>query len=640
MFAALGLAAVSVAPAAAVASSDESVAYQVTPGHTGFASGGSLDRPPLDVRWTRTLGVDAPYANPPATTSYPLVAGGRVFVIAYDAAHAGGILFALDGQTGTTLWSRDVDGSGQIAYDGGRIFVSERAGTVVAVAADTGATEWARALPQPFQLQSPVAAGGIVYVDTAWDGGGLYALNASDGSTKWFSSDYNEGNPALAGGLAYVSDDYEGATLAVSLNDGTPVWTGTSTCFVGSGHVVADGARIIGPWNSGCGSLVDGATGGVLDSIASSASPAVAGDVAVLLDGSTLQGRSLSTGLLRWQFAGDGTLSSAPVIVNGTVYEGSASGAVFAVDLQTGTEVWSGSVAAPGTVAGSAGMAAGDGLLVVPAGGTITAFASAAPTRAGLDLAISSGPEGPSTSDAATFSFGSGDPSVPERCRLDGAAWTPCLGDATYASLPMGPHMFEVETVDQTDASTIGLAVRGWSVQAVLPSSGAGGVTTPISPSPAATVAPTVSAPSVPGAVIPVAAQDASTTSSRDTALASTTLARLADTTLARTLADAGATLLRGKTRAQLRARPAMRLYSRGAERISIAITYSANRRSFTLATASAVFTGTGTRDVRLALTRPGQTVLARRGKLSVVVRATVSPVVGSPITAKVSARV
>lgn len=95
-----------------------------------------------------------------------------MFVIAYDSQHAGGTLFALDPVNGATLWSRAVDGTGQLAYDNGRLFISEISGTVVAVAADTGTTEWARVLPQPNQLESPVASGGVVYVDSAWSGGG------------------------------------------------------------------------------------------------------------------------------------------------------------------------------------------------------------------------------------------------------------------------------------------------------------------------------------------------------------------------------------------------------------------------------------------------------------------------------------
>jgi outer membrane protein assembly factor BamB len=649
--AAVALAVLATAPAAAHASADESVAYQVTPGHTGFSSGGSLDRPPLDVRWMRTLGSSPGYTYPSASTSYPLVADGRVFVIAYDSQHAGGTLFALDSLTGATLWSRGVDGTGQIAYDNGNVFVSEASGTVVAVAADTGATEWARVLPQSFEPQSPVAADGVLYVDSAWDGGGLYALNEADGSTKWFTSFYFEGSPAFAGGVAYVSDDYEGSTAAFSAAAGSLLWSGSTECTVSTGHVLADGARVIAPFDSSCGSVVDAATGAALDSIASNVAPAAAGDVAVVLDGSTLQGRSLQTGLLLWQFAGDGSLSTAPLIVNGTVYEGSSTGELFAVDLRTGTQVWSGSIAPSGTVAGVAGMAAGDGLLVVPAGGTVTGLEATAPARPGLDLQIDAGPDGPTNSTQATLTFGSSDPSATELCRLDDSAWSSCDGTVSYAGLSSGPHMFEVETVDQTDGSTIGLAVRGWSVVAGLPPTGATGGTgsTPLPTGGGALTTPTTTTTggqSVPDGAASPSATDSpagatdSAASSRNASLEAAALLRVADATLARTLANAGATLLHAKTRAELRARPSVYLYSAGPAAVSIGITERVNGRSTTLATVAARFPAAGGRDVRLELTRAGRAALAKRGRLSLTVRATVAPAVGTPVTASSTARV
>jgi outer membrane protein assembly factor BamB len=126
------------APSAAGAAYDESTAYQINPGHTAFASGGSLERPPLRQRWSRTLGT---------RTSYPLVADGRVYLISYDGQHAGGTLHALDGATGATVWARSVTGFAQIAYDSGRVFIAEETGNVVAVRAETGATSWIRRRP-------------------------------------------------------------------------------------------------------------------------------------------------------------------------------------------------------------------------------------------------------------------------------------------------------------------------------------------------------------------------------------------------------------------------------------------------------------------------------------------------------------
>jgi outer membrane protein assembly factor BamB len=467
----LSLAAFAVAPAGASAAADETTAYQVTPGHTGFSSGGSLERPPLRTRWTRALGT---------STSYPLVAAGRVYVIAYDPQHAGGTLLALDAVTGATLWSRPVAGTGQLAYDAGRVFIAERSGTVVAVAADTGATQWARVLPEPFTLQTPVAAGGVLYVASAWSGGAVYALAGADGSTLWSEPFYYGGSPGVDGSFVYVSDGYEGATQAFARADGAPAWVGSAQCFVGNGQVLTDGARVIGPWSSACGALSDAATGRLLDSFAASTAPASAGDVAIALNGSTLQARSLTTGVLLWEFTGDGSLRSAPVIVNETVYAGSADGTLFAVDLRTGAQLWSGQVADAGTVAGATGIAPGDGLLAVPSGGTLTALESAQAPRPGLDLQISSGPDGPTTATAATLTFGSSATPAAEMCRLDLAAWTACAATATFTGLADGPHMFEVRTLDAA-GTAVALAARGWSVDTKIPTATITGAPTGVS---------------------------------------------------------------------------------------------------------------------------------------------------------------
>ncbi|MCA1688968.1 MAG: PQQ-binding-like beta-propeller repeat protein, partial [Actinobacteria bacterium] len=317
------------------------------------------------------------------------------------------------------------------------------------------------------------------YVDSAWSGGGLWALNGDDGSTAWFTSFWNEGSPGVDGTFVYVSDDYEGATAGFSRADGSIAWQGSAQCFVGSGHVVTDGARVIGPFNSNCGAVVDAASGSRLDSFSSSAAPATAGDVAVVLNGTTLEARSLATGLLLWEFAGDGGLRSAPVIVNETVYAGSSTGTVFAVDLRTGVQSWSGRVADDGSVAGAPGMAVGDGLLVVPAGGSLTGLESVQAPRPGLALRITGGPDGPTSLTSAALTFGSSDPAAPETCRLDAGAWSPCQGTATFALLAPGPHMFEVETHDPADGSTVALAARGWSVGAKVPASTPPPVTSP-----------------------------------------------------------------------------------------------------------------------------------------------------------------
>ena len=109
-----------------------------------------------------------------------------------------------------------------------------------------------------------------------------------------------------------------------------------------------------------------------------------------------------ATGSNNWTYSGDGTLNgapiTAPIVVNGTVYVGAASGEVYALPeavngLAVNTPVWVGNAGAPiltpvDDVDGlrlrspmTGGLAVGGGMLIVPATGTLTAFGDTTVTR-------------------------------------------------------------------------------------------------------------------------------------------------------------------------------------------------------------------------------------------------------------------
>jgi hypothetical protein len=86
---------------------------------------------------------------------------------------------------------------------------------------------------------------------------------------------------------------------------------------------------------------------------------------------------------------------------------------------------------------------------------------------------ITSAPVTISNSSAAAFGYSGTDPSRPSaalayRCRLDAAAFAPCVSPTSYAALKNGLHTFQVVAVDETgNASTA--ASRTWRVDTVLP---------------------------------------------------------------------------------------------------------------------------------------------------------------------------
>jgi outer membrane protein assembly factor BamB len=70
-------------------------------------------------------------------------------------------------------------------------------------------------------------------------------------------------------------------------------------------------------------------------------------------------------------------LVTSPIIVSQAVIVGSSSGQIYALSAATGTQLWTANAGATiysGNGNVISGLAAGDGLLVVPAGNTLSAF--------------------------------------------------------------------------------------------------------------------------------------------------------------------------------------------------------------------------------------------------------------------------
>src|ERR1700745_291630 len=104
---------------ATVASAGPAVAYQIDPAHTGSQLDGPT--PPLTPRWSRDLG---------GPISYPLIAGGKVFVTVRNPTptdgYIGTSIYALDAATGATSWGPiNLLGNrpwSNLAYESGRVF--------------------------------------------------------------------------------------------------------------------------------------------------------------------------------------------------------------------------------------------------------------------------------------------------------------------------------------------------------------------------------------------------------------------------------------------------------------------------------------------------------------------------------------
>ena len=352
----------------------QAVAYQIDYAHSGRAVfADAVTFPTTTPAWSVTLD---------GSVSYPLIAGGSVFVVT-----SGKSLYALDEATGNVAWGPvALSGTGSWtghAYDNGKIFVINANGLLRAFDAGTGQAGWSIQLDQASFSAAPTAINGIVYVGGAGSGGTLYAVDESNGSLLWHSSVANGGSSSPTASSDGVFVSYPCQSYKFDLVGGSPQWHYDGGCSGGGGRTAAyaNSRLYVRDWTTPTGSVFDATNGTLLGTFTSTPIPAFSTQTGYFLSGGTLSARTLSSNTVAWTFAGDGSLVSAPIAVNNVVIVGSSSGNVYALDAASGAQVWIGAtgaaIAAPDEMDTSkplAGLAAGEGYLVVPAGSRLTAW--------------------------------------------------------------------------------------------------------------------------------------------------------------------------------------------------------------------------------------------------------------------------
>lgn len=361
------------------AASKDAVSFQITPSHGGVITFDAVSFTTTST-WTATLD-----GNP----SYPLIAAGKVFVTV--PLSGGSELVALSQTDGSIVWGPiALSNSSNAAYDNGTVFtISAGVGTpamVRAFDAGTGTQRWSTLLSSQYMFSSGItAANGMVYTGGAGSGGTIYALDASNGAVTWTQGVANGDSsiPAVTLDGLYVT--YPCQTYDLRPASGTSVWSNNTGCDGGGGGtpVVANGVLYApnGMGGSYSGMTFDPETGAVLGTYAADNVPAIGPTMGYFLQGGTLRGIAMASNTIKWSFAGDGHLVTSPIGVNQYVVIGSSSGNVYALDGSTGAQVWTVNVGASlpagagwGARMPYSGLAAGDGLLVIPAGSTLTAF--------------------------------------------------------------------------------------------------------------------------------------------------------------------------------------------------------------------------------------------------------------------------
>jgi outer membrane protein assembly factor BamB len=358
----------------------QAVTYQIDVGHTGQISFASPLVFPDKPLWSVTM---------PFFISYPLIAGGKVFAVAAAAAtptQAGMRLFAFDAASGATAWGPIAIFAaaglyGAAAYDDGKIYAYGNE-TLAQFDAETGAPGFNTTVG--FDATTPpVASKGIVYV-TDGKNSQVFAVLEATGQVLWkhavTSGDLS--SPALSGDSLFV--DYSGSYYAFSQTTGAVRWNTVESVqhFFGWTPVYRDGRVYLRDTdNFKTGLIVDAASGQQVGTFPAQVIPAVSDTTAFLLDQGNLEAFDLASGKVSWSFSGDGKLTAAPILINDAVIAGSGNGAVYALDAATGAVLWTttvpAAIGAPDDLLGSIptpGLAAGEGILVIPAGNTLTAW--------------------------------------------------------------------------------------------------------------------------------------------------------------------------------------------------------------------------------------------------------------------------
>lgn len=354
-----------------VAPSLDAVSYQMNPAHTGSVVFQNATLPAASA-WSVDVG---------GTPSYALIVGGNVFVTV--AINGNSQLVALNGATGAILWGPiALTGSVNVTYDGGSLFAvsgSPEGQIITALDPATGNQKWSATVPGGWFPEPPVAADGIVYAINA---GEVTAFDESNGATLW------SGNVGGTSGVVAVTPDgVYGSSPCTATNllpaTGTVLWTHNTGCEGGGGAtpVVANGVLYSPDGSSySSGTVFDAESGAVKGNYAANVIPAFTADTGFIMTNGTLQGLARSNNQVLWSFAGDGQLSTAAIVVGHFVFVGSTGGNLYALDSLTGAQLWTMNLGAaiPSTYEGSLGMysglAAGDGLLVVPSGTKVTAY--------------------------------------------------------------------------------------------------------------------------------------------------------------------------------------------------------------------------------------------------------------------------
>ena len=278
--------------------------------------------------------------------SSPAVANGMV----YFASRNGGILYALNEQTGSEVWGRGylnyfiaaspVVADGKVFYSSWCSASCFQNGQFVALDANTGAVVWANAtLPSAPLSSSPAVDNGRVFFGL--DDGSVTALNETTGKAMWRvvpgSAVPVRNALTVAYGRIYIGN----ANRFFALNEmtGATVWSFNTGNSNSTSAAVSNGVVYFG---TGRGNIyaVNATTGAQIwvatTGAAVSSSPALSLGSNMILVGSNdhyLYALNATSGVRLWRYLTAGAIWSSPAIADGRAFFGSDDYNVYALGV-------------------------------------------------------------------------------------------------------------------------------------------------------------------------------------------------------------------------------------------------------------------------------------------------------------------
>jgi outer membrane protein assembly factor BamB len=300
----------------------------------------------------KTLWTHIIYMPPPLNTyddavdaSSPAVANGVLYV-GTDA----GILYALSTKTGSVIWSYNagsaINSSPTVAN--GLVYFGAFDHKLIALKTSNGKVAWIYKTDQWMHGVSPAVVNNIVYASP--NDTGLLALDASSGKRLWMAAGFVTGAPSIVNNVIYGSYSSSPSTksevAAINATTGAFLWkTSCANCVAGLFFAVGNGFVYTGgsyydPYGPGLpgtfsayrmsdGSNVWNSTA-VLGATFDDA-PAIANGVVYSDDsGGEFVAYNARTGAVLWTYQPAGEVHSSAVIANGTFYQCSNDGNLYA----------------------------------------------------------------------------------------------------------------------------------------------------------------------------------------------------------------------------------------------------------------------------------------------------------------------